>query len=42
MHLYPFAPRDELVMLGLAACPLGSVAGEQDRDGVKVRASEAS
>ena len=41
-HLNAFAPRDELVVLRLAAPALGGIAGEQDRDGVKVRAGEAS
>ena len=29
-------------MLGLAARPLGGIAGKQDRDGVKVRPGEAA
>ena len=41
-HLNPFAPRDELIVLGQAALALSGVAGEQDGDGVKVRAGEAS
>ena len=41
-HLHAFAPRDELVVLYLAALSLGSIAGEQDRDGVKIRAGEAA
>ena len=41
-HLYAFAPRDQLVMLGLAALPLGGVAGKQDRNGVKVGPGEAA
>ena len=36
------ALRDEFVVLYLAATTLGSIAGEQDGDGVKVRPGEAS
>ena len=41
-HLYAFAPRDELFVLGLAALALGGVAGEQDRDGVQVGAGQTA
>src|SRR6476619_1624049 len=41
-HLNPFAPCDELIVLSQAAPALGGVAGEQDGDGVKLWAGEAS
>jgi hypothetical protein len=41
-HLNPFAPCDELIVLSQAAPALSGVAGEQDGDGVKLRAGEAS
>src|SRR2546430_16687767 len=41
-HLHALALRNEFVVLYLAATTLGSIAGEQDGDGVKVRAGEAS
>src|SRR3954454_15904864 len=41
-HLNPFASCDELIVLSQAALALGGVAGEQDGDGVKLWAGEAS
>jgi hypothetical protein len=41
-QLDPRAPREELLVLRQAALPLGAVAGEQDRDGVQVRAGEST
>ena len=39
-HLDAFALGEELVVLGHATLALGGIAGEQDRNGVKVRARE--
>src|SRR6185312_17293548 len=41
-HLHPFASRDEPSMLGLATLALRTIAGEEDGDGVEVRAGQAS
>ena len=41
-HLDAFALRDEFVVLHPAALTLGVVAGEQNRDGVKIRAGESA
>src|SRR6478672_4707991 len=41
-HLHALALRNEFVVLYLAAITLGSITGEQDGDGVKVRAGEAT
>src|SRR4051794_17667713 len=41
-HLHPLASRDELSMLRLAARALRTIAGEEDGDGVEVRAGQAS
>ena len=41
-HLHAFALRDEFVVLDLAALPLGGVAGEQYRNGMKIRAGKSS
>ena len=41
-HLHPLAPRDEFSCSACAALALRDVAGEEDGDGVEVRAGQAS
>ena len=41
-HLHAFAPRDELLVLGAAALAFGGIAGEEDDDGVQVRAGQTA